>query len=318
MTARYSVVISTYNQRDLLLRVLRAINAQDAPELLHEVIVVDDGSSDGTVAALGELELSCPLRVLQTQRVGPAGARNVGAQVASGEYLLFLDHDVEPTPQLLRKHHQRRSTSDERHCVAGPVDWPPDADVTHFMRFITAHYTFGPQALEGASELPFSQFATGNFSIARGLFWEHGGFDPTFPYGFEDTDLGLRLSEAGVALLYAPEALGWHLRASDVEAFCRRQEMLGPSAVAFARKHPDHPEVVRLDRLPRWGSARGALKKLVLNPATRPLWKALAAALSAARLSRAAEAVWSQLLSYHYYCGIARALAAEGEADKPR
>jgi len=312
LSATYSLIIPTHNRRETLLRVLRAVERLGSPELLLEVIVVDDGSADGTAQAATTLQTGHPLQVLRQPQRGPAAARNAGAASARGQYALFLDDDIEPSPDLLQQHHARRGSVRTSDVVVGRVAWPPEVVQTPFLRFVTEHYCFGFEHLDEASELTFRHFVTANLSLPRALLLEHGGFDERFPYCFEDTDLGLRLANAGVRLLYAPEAVGRHLRPTGVDAFCRRQELIGPSALVFARKHPDHPEVTRLDRLPRWGTARGALKKLLFNRGTRPVWKATAALLSRVGLVRAAELLYFQLLSYHYYRGIAHALAPTG------
>lgn len=308
--AGYSVVIPTHNRKDTLLRVIAALERQDAPGLLHEVIVVDDASTDGTAEALGRLHTNVPLVALRASHGGPGAARNRGAEAASGRYLLFLCDDIEAEPRLLRKHHERRANEPEPHCVVGRVDWPTDAHVTWFMRFVEEHYHFGFGRLEGLRELPFHALITANASMSRELFLESGGFDESFPYGFEDTDLGLRLSRAGVRILYAPDALGRHHHRVDMASYCRRQEMVGRSAVRFAAKHPDRPEVTALDRLPTWGTLRGITKLLAINGLTVPVLKALVGLLAAGGARPAAARLCHQVLAYHYYHGARQALRA--------
>lgn len=311
----YSAIIPSYNRRDTLVRVVDALQRQDAPELVCEVIVVDDGGSDGAADAVEDRRWDLPVRVIRQQRGGPSAARNRGVAVARGEVLLFLCDDIEAEPHLLRRHEERRSSIDGPHCVVGRVDWPPTTRVTPFMRFVTARYHFGFEQLVGMDELPFDRVITANFSIHRELLLSVGGFDEGFPYGFEDTDLGLRLMELpGMRILYAPEALGRHHHTIDVAGYCRRQEALGPSAVAFSRRHPSHPEVTRLDRVPRWGSAAGIAKRIARNPLTRPLWYAGVQAAFRLGATRAGETLCHQLFAYHYYRGVERAIRA-GRAD---
>lgn len=85
----FSVVIPTYNRAELLRRTLTSVWAQTFTDL--EVIVVDDGSTDETMAYLRSL--SSRLRVLQQHNCGPGSARNAGAAIAQGKYLAFLDSD---------------------------------------------------------------------------------------------------------------------------------------------------------------------------------------------------------------------------------
>ncbi len=83
-----SVIIPTRNRRDLVLRAVRSVLRQDHPH--RQILVVDDGSTDGTVEALAG-EPGC--RVIRQEAGGPAAARNTGITAAEGEYLAFLDSD---------------------------------------------------------------------------------------------------------------------------------------------------------------------------------------------------------------------------------
>ena len=309
MAAGYSVIIPTFNRRETLLVVLRALAAQDALERLGEVIVVDDGSTDGTAAAVRALDLALPLTVLEGRRGGPAAARNAGVAAASCERLLFLCDDIEATPSLLRVHEQRRAGVAGPHAVVGKVEWPPGKRVTAFERFVMEHYHFGYGALEGLDELPFHAFITANLSIDRALLLELGGFDEGFSYGWEDTDLGLRAAQAGVRVLYAPDAIGYHHHSIAPASYCRRQEAVGRSAAHFIAKHPTRGEVVGAERLPRPWRARWLLKGALFNRWTLGGWRAVASGLAVIGATRAAELVWSQVLAACYYRGMAQALA---------
>src|SRR6266542_3589679 len=97
-----SVVVSTYNRRDVVLRTARTLLQQDYPSSQYEIIVVVDGSADGTAEALRAL--SPRLCVLEQENRGPAAARNAGARAASGELLTFLDDDMTCEPELVREH----------------------------------------------------------------------------------------------------------------------------------------------------------------------------------------------------------------------
>src|ERR1017187_3766715 len=91
---RISVIIPTFQRRNLLRRALNAVFAQDFPPSEVEVIVVIDGSQDGTLEMLRELRPSCRLRFLYQENKGQAAAKNAGIQLAEGEILFFLDDDI--------------------------------------------------------------------------------------------------------------------------------------------------------------------------------------------------------------------------------
>lgn len=311
MSRSYSVIIPTYNRRDTLLIVLKALRHLDAPELLHEVVVVDDGSTDGTAEAVSALATPLDINLLTGGRGGPAAARNAGIEAASGDHLLFLCDDVEPTPGLLATHDARHGEASGPHAVVGRVDWPPGKCVTHFERFVIENYHFGFEGYNGCDELPFYAFITANLSIERDLMLSLGCFDEGFSYGWEDTDLGLRAAKAGVRVLYAPEALAYHHHEITPASYCRRQSAVGHSAVHFLRKHPDHQKVVGADRMPRQWTARWLLKSALFGRAATSLWVLAARALARLGAERAAELIYSQVLAGYFYRSMARTLSDE-------
>lgn len=84
-----SCIIPTFNRKDMVLRAIKSVLAQSVP--IHEIIVVDDGSTDQTSKAIAEHFPT--VTILVTQQLGPGNARNVGAQNADGDVLFFLDSD---------------------------------------------------------------------------------------------------------------------------------------------------------------------------------------------------------------------------------
>src|SRR5262245_35010670 len=99
-----SVVIATYNRRALLARSLQTVFEQDLPSDQYEIIVVIDGSNDGTLEMLSQWEPRCGFRVLCQENLGQAAARNAGINAARGRLVLFLDDDILVPPHLLRTH----------------------------------------------------------------------------------------------------------------------------------------------------------------------------------------------------------------------
>ena len=103
MTPRFSVVIPTYQRRDVVVSSVRALAGQEgAPPF--EVVVVVDGSDDGSAEVLRALETPFPLSVVGQPNAGRPAACNRGASAAVGELLLFLDDDMEAHPCLLAEH----------------------------------------------------------------------------------------------------------------------------------------------------------------------------------------------------------------------
>ena len=103
-TVHVSVVIATYNRKAMLERTLPHLLAQDYPATRYEIVVVADGSRDGTAEYVRSLRPSCSLEVIERERTGPAAARNAGVDAAAGDVVLFMDDDIRVTPQLVKEH----------------------------------------------------------------------------------------------------------------------------------------------------------------------------------------------------------------------
>src|SRR5215471_12914256 len=103
-TLKLSVVIPTYNRRELLSRTLQTVLHQHFPAEDYEVVVVVDGSTDGTIDMLRTFNPTCGFRVFNQPNRGQAAARNVGWKAALGELILFVDDDLMCDPTLLQEH----------------------------------------------------------------------------------------------------------------------------------------------------------------------------------------------------------------------
>ncbi|MEM6740761.1 MAG: glycosyltransferase [Pseudomonadota bacterium] len=184
----FSVVIPTYNRRDYLMACLDSVQSQR--HAVREVIVVDDGSSDGTVEAL---KGRAGTIVIQQKNAGPGAARNTGAAAATGAYVAFLDSDdlwfpwsLATMAQLIEKH-MRPSllfARFEDFSGSAPAIVPTEmrAEGRSYSDFLAA-------AADGA-------FAgAGMMVVAREVFAAAGGFSED-GQNAEDHDLALRLGTA--------------------------------------------------------------------------------------------------------------------------
>ncbi|MCB0060920.1 MAG: glycosyltransferase family 2 protein [Caldilineaceae bacterium] len=135
-----SVILPTYNRLTQLQQVLAGLEKQSYSFAKFEVIVVSDGSTDGTNEYLQTFQPMTSLRltpVLQ-ENAGPAAARNHGIQVARGNYILFIDDDVVPVPHLLEAHmathrHYRTEVQTEV-VVMGPMHTPTEFNMKPWVR----------------------------------------------------------------------------------------------------------------------------------------------------------------------------------------
>jgi glycosyltransferase involved in cell wall biosynthesis len=242
-----SVVIPTKDRAEALARTLDALEAQQAGEAKLEAIVIDNGSSDDTVEQVRgrAAGATIPIRLLEETSGGPAAARNAGVAVASGEVVVFLGDDTEPDgPDLLRAHLDlHRARPAEAYGVLGRITWSPRNEITPFMRWLENggpqfHYCdIGAGSVDAAS-----YFYSSHVSLKRSLFDRLGGFDVRFPTAaVEDTELGVRLSEAGLHLDYHPELLVLHDHPTTPSQSRSRSVAVGRSAALYNRLRPDRP-----------------------------------------------------------------------------
>lgn len=242
---KYSVVIPTYNRLATLRMVLSALSAQrDAPRF--EVVIVDDGSTDGTA---GELEataasakLPCEFQFASQKNSGPGRARNLGVEMATGDYVVFIGDDTVPEDRFLAEH-DRTHTANAFHpdvACLGYTGWPAGERVTAFMDYINDFgLQFGYELIEDGTVVPFSFFYTSNISLRRDVL-RSAPFDTTFPAAaWEDIELAYRLDARGLKIHYNARAVTRHYHPISVDSFARRQYTVGRSGAIFFEKHKE-------------------------------------------------------------------------------
>lgn len=232
---RLSVVMPCWNARATLPRALEALAVQDVAPGTFEVVVVDDGSTDGTAEMAASTRTAITMRVVRQPNRGIAAARNAGSSQAEGDVLLFLDPDVFAEPGLIAAHLRHYADGRERLAVQGRTVADPEALVTLFMR--TSNYIPDLTVRRREDLSPFHVVGR-NFSVGRAAFKAVGGFDEGFSgYGWEDIEFAVRFREAGGVIRYEPNAMGLHHHPMTLEAAVARQRMNGRAAVHFWRKH---------------------------------------------------------------------------------
>ena len=141
-----SVVIPTYNDRAALELTLTAFNCQTYPTDRYELIVIDDGSSDGTQELVETFQTCHPLRYLWQPNVGRGKARNTGIGMASGDLLIFNDADGLPVPDFITQHVQSHQASESTVVIGGKYDllarWEDGISKRHLDKLLTASGQF--------------------------------------------------------------------------------------------------------------------------------------------------------------------------------
>ena len=234
---RVAIIIPTRNRRDVLLRCLRAIAAQELPPSAFEVLVVDDGSTDGTadLVSAERASLGYELRLLQQQNAGPSAARNRALRLARAPLALILNDDTIIAPRCVAEHlaaHDERPEPEV--AVLGRVTLDPAVPRTLFSDL---HLDETFSTFEGLAELDWRGFITCNLSLKRAFLLEHGMFEESmFPH--EDLELGKRLRTHGLRVVYRPAALGHHHHHVTETDFLRVAAQDGRALARWYKKEP--------------------------------------------------------------------------------
>jgi glycosyltransferase involved in cell wall biosynthesis len=232
-----SVVVPTFARREALYRLLESLRRQTLPPRSFEVVVVVDGSQDGTREMAEGFEAPFQLRVVWQPNAGRATACNRGIRLARGELVALLDDDMEPAPTCLAEH-ARGHAGGDRLALLGAAPIRTGAGTPPVARLVAEKFNRHLERLAGGGEIGYRSFYSGNLSISRALLLEVGLFDQGYTeYGNEDTELALRLRGAGVTLRYAAEALAHQHYEKDFPALTRDSRAKGRTAVLTQRKH---------------------------------------------------------------------------------
>lgn len=269
-----SVVIPTYNRLPILEKCLRALEQQQlSPQgaiQTYEVIVVDDGSTDGTVDWLQTQSDQFPhVRLFRQAHQGPAAARNLGVQQAAGDVIVFIDSDLVVTEGFLQAHADG--------LIQAQQTVRSDRVFTYGRVINTCNFDNPTAEPFKLTDVSAAYFATGNVAIARHWLEQAGLFDTRFQlYGWEDLELGVRLKQLGLKLVKCPAAVGYHwhppFSLQQLPRLIDQEIQRGRMGVLFYQKHPtwDVRMMIQMTWLHRllWGglSLGGLLNERTLAP----------------------------------------------------
>lgn len=226
-----AVVIPTQNRWDVLERTVAALRRQTVTGF--EIIVVVDEAPQLPAFLDG-------VHVVHRNRRGVGAARNDGVRATDRTIVMFLGDDTIPEPDLMARHldvHRRHPEAEVG--VLGLVQWHPEVARGRIQRWLDWSGTqFEYHTITG-EEAGWGRLYSSNVSLKRELYLKVGGFDEEFLFGYEDIELGLRLNDAGLRLLYEPRARVQHVHRYDIAAIERRFRLVGGGEYLMVRKHPD-------------------------------------------------------------------------------
>lgn len=285
---RFSVIVATRDRAEFLDRALESLAKQiGAPSF--EVVIVDNGSTDATAQIVERARNHQPYDVIYVyeERPNRGAARNRGLAVASGHLIAFCDDDVYIPPGWLAAHDAAHTSTNL--VVNGPIVNVP---------------SYHERPKPALSHYSRAFLCTCNVSIPASALRAAGGFDEQFHlYGWEDTELGMRLRRQRLRSRFAWDAYLWHIKPPQtLEDEMRKALEKARMAARFVRKDPSF----------RVRTATGAHRANLLRAKViQPLLPWYAGAASDDRLPGAVRAVAkSQLLDGVYTVELARALNA--------
>ncbi|MEA5570708.1 glycosyltransferase family 2 protein [Calothrix sp. UHCC 0171] len=235
----FSVVIPTYNRKPILEKCLQALEVQQLSHSAvtgYEVVLVDDGSTDGTLQWLEKCKNEFPhVRVFSQNHQGPSAARNLGVEQATGDTIIFIDSDLVVTETFLQSHADA--------LVAGKNKLGNDKFFTYGAVINTANFENPTSEPYKITDFSRAFFATGNVAIAKHWLEKAGLFDTEFQlYGWEDLELGVRLKNLGLVLIKCPQAVGYHwhpaFNIDQIPNLIDKEIQRGRMGVLFYQKHP--------------------------------------------------------------------------------
>jgi len=223
-----SIVIPVYNAADYLPALVEACRAQEYPNL-QEVIVVDDGSTDGSADVAKGLEC----RLIQQPNRGPATARNTGWRSARGEIICFTDSDCVPAPDWVKNLVAEYGSTEiagagGTYGIANPQYWL--ARCIH-EEIIERHTAMSSRV---------NYLGSFNLSYRKCVLEEVGGFNESFRYASgEDNDLAYRIIKRGYQLAFTRAARVMHHHPHRLLQYLRQQFRHGYWRMKLYRRHPD-------------------------------------------------------------------------------
>ena len=265
-----SVVIPTKNRIDALRATINALAGQDLCGHQAEIIVVDNGSTDGTTQWLGEVSSRFPLAIRTVRETDPgvSAARNAGVRNAQFDLILFLNDDTTPVDtHLLAKHIAAHAhTSDREIAVLGRITYPPEDMADPFMRWLNDDAQFDYACLDGGKSPRACHFFTAHISFPREAYTRADGMDERLRFGFEDAALGHRMESHGVSIRYCPELVVHHHHQIDVAEWHRRAKAMGRAGWHINYIYPANPPLAQPATTLYWGTLSAASYILSLFP----------------------------------------------------
>ena len=242
-----SIIIPTYNRKSVLIEALLSLNKVDYPNKLFEVIVINDGSSDGTEDAIKSIrkKINYNFKYFDGGRRGISHAKNIAIKKSVGEIIVSTDDDC-----LFEKTWLKKIIKPFVKSYIGAVGGPDKAIKNENILAKSIDFTFSSFIGSGGIHGRFLKAKLGkcyppgcNMAFRREIVKKIGFFDETLAPG-EDTDYNHRIEKAGYKIDYVPTAFVWHRPRNSIKRFIPYIFKRGKARVEIIRRYPEYSELI--------------------------------------------------------------------------
>ena len=257
-----SVVIASYNSGDVLLWCLEKLSDQSHPPEKFEVVVVLDGSTDGSKTALDKLSTPFPLTVVEQENRGKPAAINRGILSAAGKYLVFIDADILVNRDFVANH---LAWHDRGDVVTGPIPLAEAESPTSFLtdgvkQWADEHFA---EMSNLAGPISATQMYGGNFSVLLEDYKRVGGYREELTRS-DDYNLGKKFIDAGLEIVFCPDAIGAQVYDKTIPAWCHDFYVDGRCNTLMVQQFPEIKHEVRIGHYYPVSATKCILRRLII------------------------------------------------------
>ncbi len=270
-----SVIIPCKNRGDVLEKTLTALENQDCPADLYEVIVVDDQSTDSTPAIVKQFIANGKIKLEYVRGNGKSAgdARNRGIAKSIGDILLFMDADTIPEPDVVEKHLLMQYHFDAPVCIMGIVKMARELENPDQARQWETNLHLDN---EKCRQVDWWKYRTANTSIQKIAVRAVGGFNDTL-VAAEDKELACRLAKSGVNFFYSNEISATHYHPMNLDGYLEKGTLYGKAVACWYKINPDLRKQLVLrygvfaPELPLFKRCKYLVRNLFINRLTIPI-----------------------------------------------
>ncbi len=233
MSLKYSIIIPIYNSLTTIERCLDSLLLLDYPKEQYEVVLVDNGSTDGTL----EVMQKYPFRIVHETKKNSFSARNCGIRNSSGQIVVLTDSDCVVDPGWLKGFDKSFENETIMACGGRIESYPPANIIEEFPKYTRTHDN-KINIQHAPIFLPWID--TANAAYRRRVFDTIGLFDDIHFDVTGDVDMGWRTSLHGYKIDYSDDAFVQHINRGSLKALIKQYEQYGYTPVRFKKKYKNY------------------------------------------------------------------------------